>query len=145
MRLDRIMTSPVETILPGATAAEAKALMARARVHHLVVLGRGGRITGVLCTHDLRGTDPDTTVGDLMSAPAVTLSARADVQDAAKLLRRRNVGCLPLTDRGRLVGIVTAADLLALLGKGTLRVQARSTKWILPKRGPTHRPTPRRA
>ena len=144
MQLERIMTSPVQTITAGASAAEAEALMARARIHHLVVLGRGRRVAGVVCAHDLRGAEPGTTVEDLMSAPAVTLSAGADVREAAKLLRRRSIDCLPLLDHGRLVGIVTVSDLLALLGKGTLRVQPRTAKWTIPKRGPTHRPEPRR-
>jgi CBS domain-containing protein len=144
MRLDEIIKGAVETILPRASAAEASAVMARARVRHLVVLGRSHKIVGVLSSHDLRRAEPDSAVEDLMSAPAITLPAGADVQDAAKVLRLRNVGCLPLLDRGRLVGIVTAYDLLALLGKGALRVQAKTRKWTMPKRGPTHRPEPRR-
>jgi acetoin utilization protein AcuB len=142
--LDQIMSTPVETILPTASAAQARAAMQRARIRHLVVLSRTREIVGVLCAHDLRGAEPGSTVEEVMSAPAVTLAADADVQDAAKLLRRRNVGCLPLVDHGRLVGIVTTSDLLGLVGKGALRVQPRTTKWTMPKRGPTHRPEPRR-
>ncbi|MGZ6123695.1 MAG: CBS domain-containing protein [Myxococcales bacterium] len=145
MRIDQIMSVPVETILPGASLSEAKAAMQRAGIRHLVVLGRSHRVAGVLSACDLRGVDRGSTVEDLMSAPAITLPAGADLKDAAKLLRRRSIGCLPLLERGRVVGIVTTSDLLALLGKGALRIQPRTRKWTMPKRGPTHRPQPRRA
>ncbi len=144
MRLDQIMTAPVETILPTASAAEATAAMRRARIAHLVVLSSTRQILGVLCAHDLRQAEPGSTVDEVMSAPAVTLAARADVQGAAKLLRRRNIGCLPLVDHGRLVGVVTTSDLLELVGKGVLHIQPKTKKWTMPKRGPTHRPEPRR-
>lgn len=144
MRLDRIMSAPVETIVPTASAAEARAAMQRAGLRHLVVVGRGRQILGVLCDHDLREAEPGSTVGDVMSAPPVTLSVKAGVEDAAKLLRRWHVGSLPLTDGGRLAGIVTTSDLLRLLGSGGIKVQPQTRKWTLAKRGPTHRPEGRR-
>jgi CBS domain-containing protein len=140
MRLREIMSRPAATILPTASATEARAAMERAGIRHLVVLGRARRIVGVVCAHDLRAAQPDSVVADLMAAPAVTLPAHADVQEAARLLRRHDVGSIPVIDGGRLVGMVTTSDLLGLLGKGALRVQPTPTKWTLPKRGPTHRP-----
>lgn len=140
MRLSEIMSTPVATILSSSSAADAVVAMQRARITHLVVLGRAQRIAGVLCDHDVRGVDPGTTVAELISTPAVTLPANADVQEAAKLLRRRNIGSVPVVAGKRLVGIVTTSDLLALLGKGAVRIQEKTPKWTLPKRGPTHRP-----
>lgn len=140
MRLSEIMSTPLETILPGASAADARAAMGRARIRHLVVAGPGRRIAGVLCAHQLRGVEPDRTVEELMSAPAVTLPREAEVREAAKLLRRWSIGCVAVLDRGRPVGIVTSSDLLGLVGKGALRVPPRARKWTMAKRGPTHRP-----
>ena len=145
MRIDRIMTKPALTIEATASTAEAEVLMERARLHHLVVLGRGRKPAGMLSARDLRAAGPGTTVGDLMSSPAVTVSASDDVQTAARLLRRHGIGCLPVLERGRVVGVIATSDLLDLLGKGALRIQPRTTKWTLAKRGPTHRPEPRRA
>lgn len=145
MRLSEIMSTPVATILSSASAADAAWAMQRARINHLVVVSRGQGIVGVISDHDVRRVEPGSTVAELMSTPAVTLPATADVQEAAKLLRRRSIGSVPLVAGKRLVGIVTTSDLLALLGKGTVRVQAMTPKWTLPKRGPTHRPEPRRS
>ncbi len=144
MRLSEIMTSPAITIRSTASAAEAAVKMQRARITYLVVLNGARQITGVISDHDLRGAEPGRTVAELMSAPAVTLPANADVQEAAKLLRRREFGSIPVLAGKRLVGIVTTSDLLALVGKGAVRIAEMTPKWTLPKRGPTHRPEPRR-
>ncbi len=52
--------------------------------------------------------------GELMTAPAVTVSPAATIEQAARLMIRRRVGRLPVRDplTGRLAGIVTRSDLL---------------------------------
>jgi acetoin utilization protein AcuB len=144
MRLSEIMSSPAITIRSTASAAEAAVQMERARIRHLVVLN-GRQITGVLCDHDLRGVEPGRRVAELISAPAVTLPANADVQEAARLLRGPDVGGIAILAGKRLAGIVTTSDLLALLGRGAVRVAETTPKWTLPRRGPTHRPERRRS
>ena len=144
MRLSEIMSAPAITIRSTASAAEAAARMRSAHVTHLVVLNGARQIVGVLSDHDLRGAEPGSAIAELMSGPVATLPASADVQEAAKLLRRRDIGSVLVLAGKRLAGIVTTSDLLALLGKGTLRIQETTPKWTLAKRGPTHRPEPRR-
>jgi CBS domain-containing protein len=56
--------------------------------------------------------------GDLMTSPAVTVAARAPIQHVATLLLRRDIGAVPVVDAaGRLLGIVSEADLLRLEGE----------------------------
>ncbi len=57
-------------------------------------------------------------VGDLMTVPAVSVAPDLTVRKLANLLRGRTIGCLPVIDGKRLVGIVTISDLLDLLGRG---------------------------
>lgn len=47
-----------------------------------------------------------------MTAPALTVEARRPVDAAAKLMVERGVNRLPVVDDGKLVGIVTRADLV---------------------------------
>ena len=57
------------------------------------------------------------TVGEVMSRPAVVVAADDPLAMAARLLGEYRIGRLPVLDRGRLVGIVTQADVLqALVG-----------------------------
>lgn len=145
MLVREIMHAPVTTIDAGASIAQARAAMQRGGIRHLVVRDAQGRRAGVVCIHDLDVAAAGGTVGEVMSAPLVTLSPDVEVHEVALLLRRRNVSSVAVVEDSRLVGIVTSSDLLDLLGRGALRIQASTAKWTLPKRGPTHRPErPRR-
>ncbi|HET7699021.1 MAG TPA: CBS domain-containing protein [Vicinamibacterales bacterium] len=125
MRVNELMTSQVRVVAPSLSAREAWDIMRRDRIHHLLVADGGG-LLGILSDKDAGGPNGaavrDTaTVGDLMTRQAVTIDANATVRRAANLMRGRTIGCLPVTDGGRTVGIVTVSDLLALLGHGVDR------------------------
>jgi CBS-domain-containing membrane protein len=137
MRLQDIMSTPVETVTPHTPVAEAHGLMKRQGIHHLVVMD-GRKAVGVVSARDLTANRAGS-VGDIMSAPVATARPRATVREAANLLRGRTVGCLPIVDGGKVVGIVTTSDLLELLGRGVERPIERSTSWTLRGRGPRKR------
>lgn len=125
MRAAEIMTRDVQTVTPDMAASEAWELMRRRRIHHLIVRG-GGTVVGVLSDRDAGGRDgaslrARSSVADLMTTPVVTAEPDATVRQIANLMRGRTIGCLPVTRRGRVVGIVTVSDLLALLGRGVDR------------------------
>lgn len=126
MRITEAMTGHVRTVPPTMSAADACALMKTDKVHHLVV-ARAKVVVGVVSARDLspqgrRPTFPDgVTVEDLMSSPVVTIDSDETVRKAANLMRGRTIGCLPVTNKGNLVGIITLSDLLQLLGKGADR------------------------
>ena len=75
-----------------------------------------------------------------MTAPAVTAGATTTVREAANLLRGRTIGCLPILEEGKLVGIVTTTDLLELLGKGAMRPSPVGRRPNLRDRGPRRKP-----
>jgi predicted transcriptional regulator len=52
------------------------------------------------------------TVGDAMTAPPVEISPKRPVHEAARLMVSENVNRLPVVERGKLVGIVTRADIV---------------------------------
>ena len=71
-----------------------------------------------------------------MTAPVVTVTPTTTVRRAANLMRGRSIGCLVVTDRGRIAGIVTVADLLELLGRGADRSVQTPKRWTLRHRVP---------
>jgi CBS domain-containing protein len=120
MRIREVMSTPVHTVPPRMRLDEAAAVMRQHSVRHLVVKD-ASRIVGVLSHHDLAESASDADakrVEDLMSLNVVTIKADETVRKAANLMRGRNVGCLAVTERGTLAGIITLSDLLILLGKG---------------------------
>jgi CBS domain-containing protein len=139
MRLKEIMSSPAEAVGPKSSVADARTQMARARIHHLVV-ATGRDIEGIVSARDLDAAEPDSAVEDIMSSPAITAPSTMTVGDAANILRGRSIGCLPVVERGRPIGMVTISDLLTQLGKGAIHIQPQTGRAVLPRRGPARGP-----
>ena len=72
-------------------------------------LGPPGRPTG--------GSTPEPPVGEIMKADPTTVGPEAPTVEAIQLMRKLRIGCLPVLQDGRLVGIVTEEDFLDLATK----------------------------
>jgi acetoin utilization protein AcuB len=122
MRVFEVMTEGVKTVPPAMPATEAWELMHRNRIHHLIVT-RGTDIVGVLSERDTGSrvgarARAGRTVAELMTSPVVTADRTDTIRVVANRMRGRSIGCVPIVDRERLVGIVTVSDLLEALGRG---------------------------
>lgn len=136
MRLAEIMSRDVRTARPTDRLDDARRTLESNRVHHLVVMD-GGRAVGVISARDLaRGGG---SVGDAMSPNPVVATSKTTVRQAANLMRGNLVGCLPVVDAGKLVGIVTTSDLLELLGRGAWKGPVGQIKPMW-RRGPRRKP-----
>lgn len=123
MRVFEAMTENVRTVPRTMVAAQAYELMKNAGVHHLVVT-ENARVVGVLSDRDIaprRRTSAAVApapIETLMSSPVATVEKNDTVRKAANVMRGRTIGCLPVMDRGKLIGIITTSDVLRLLGRG---------------------------
>lgn len=122
MRLSDIMSSDVETISVRESAEVAWQRMRLNDFRHIIVLD-GRDVVGIVSTRDLGGPHGESLrhnrqVKDLMTTDMATAGPSTTVREAANLLRGRSIGCLPVLDNNRLVGIVTISDLLELVGRG---------------------------
>ena len=148
MRVQDVMTKGVKTVAPAAAAEDAWNVMRLNRIHHLVVT-KASQIVGVLSDRDAggrrgRAVRENSTVADLMTAPAVVVDPTTTVRQAANVMRGRSIGCVVVANAGRAVGIVTVSDLLELVGRGLDRGAATSKRWTLSHRSP-HRKAKRAA
>jgi acetoin utilization protein AcuB len=140
MRVQDIMSENVQTVPPATAAEDAWNLMRAKGIRHLVV-AQGPRVLGLISDRDAGGRQGSSVrrnreVADLMTGRVVTVSPTTPVRKAANLMRGRSIGCLVVTDAKRIVGIVTVADLLELLGRGIDRPAATTTRWTLKHRAP---------
>ena len=138
MRVKDVMTRRVETVSIADSALSAREKMRSQRIRHLVALD-GKDIAGVVSSRDLAtmGLSPGgPRVEDVMTFPALAVAPETTVRQAANLLRGRTMGCLPVVDQGKLVGILTTTDLLELIGRGAERPVARAQRRVLTGRGP---------
>jgi len=88
-----------------------------------VVIAENHRPVGILTDRDLalelgaRGKSPETEAVKVMSTPAITVALDESIFSITQTLRESRVRRLPIVDEdGILVGIVTADDLLRVLG-----------------------------
>lgn len=119
LKLGDIMTTPVLKLAPTEPASDALALMRDEGVRHAPVV-EGNLILGIVSERDLGGPHgglarKNRTVRDLMKTDPALGAPEMSVTDAVVLVRERHIGCLPIVDAGRLLGIVTRSDLLAAL------------------------------
>lgn len=129
MRLQDIMSRDVETIQDSESAEQAWNRMSFEEIRHLVVL-KDNAVVGILSERDLGGKHGadfrrNKRVSDLMTVNPITASPRMTIKKAANEFRGTNTGCIPVLEKGELVGIVTITDLLEILGIG---VERRRTK-----------------
>lgn len=97
---------------------DAVALLAEKRIGAMPVL-RDGTVAGIFSERDvvyqLQNHGPamlDRTVGEVMTAPPVTVDPQTDVLAALALMTRRRIRHLPVLQDGRMVGFVSIGDLV---------------------------------
>ena len=110
----------VETITPDATVLDAANLMNRRRIGAVCVV-KGDDMVGVFTERDIltrvvsARLDPATTkVADVMTSPVITCGSRGEASDCASVMSHKHIRHLPVVDGGKLVGMVSTGDLMAL-------------------------------
>jgi acetoin utilization protein AcuB len=123
MLIRDIMRSPAVAISADTTLQDAYQTMREREIRHLPVL-EGEKLVGVVTDRDLRLATsaltptpfpPGSRVCEVMTVDPLTADASDPIEDAARAMRERKIGCLPVLDDGRLIGIVTGLDLLDAL------------------------------
>lgn len=123
MLVHEIMNSPVVTIREDATLADAYDQMQARNIRHLPVV-REDRLVGIVTDRDLRLAtsrlaehpfSAEARVQEVMTREVLTASPLDPVEEAARVMRDRKIGCLPVLEGAALVGIITGPDLLDAL------------------------------
>ena len=110
------------TIGPDATATEAVARMVENNIGSLPVVEPDGRLVGVISERDLmrelhdRGEQfPRAMIRAVMTLDPITCDIDDEVDAVMGLMSDRRIAKVPVTDRGRLAGIVSVGDVVKLL------------------------------
>ncbi len=106
-----LMTHELVVVSPRASIGQMRALMAKHRVHHLLVCEKGRRLVGVVSDRDLQ-TRRGKTAGKIMTPDPRTVSPDTPLSPAITCLVNRQISCLPVVEKGRLCGVVTSVDVL---------------------------------
>jgi CBS domain-containing protein len=113
------MSSPAITVLANATTAQVADTLTHHRVSGAPVVDDAGTIVGLVSEYDLLAK-AGATAADLMSAALISVSPQCPVEDVRHLLVDRRIHRVPVLDQGRLVGIVSRSDVIAIM----------ATEWV---------------
>ena len=122
MKLRDVMQADVPTASPEESATAAWERMSALDAEYLVVTNHG-EILGVLSRRDLAGPAGGTRrrmgrrVGELMQRDVRTAAPGTSVARAAASMQKQRLGCLPIVERHKLVGLVTTTDMLGILAR----------------------------
>jgi CBS domain-containing protein len=128
-----LMTTVVRTLGRNDQLSLADELMRASRIRHLPVLDEDGELCGIVSQRDLFRGALATALGygdvaqqkllatlavkEAMTTDVVTATPDMPIARAARLMLDRKIGCLPVLEQGRLVGIVTESDFVALAAR----------------------------
>ena len=127
LTVDTIMTRDLVTVNPGDTLDAARSIMRDRRIHHLPVVEDDSVLVGLVTLTDvLAATDSelrdederlkakDILIEDVMIRDVMSVDEHAGLRQAALFLEKHKIGCLPVIRDGKLHGIVTDTDFVAV-------------------------------
>ncbi|HEY5638297.1 MAG TPA: CBS domain-containing protein [Burkholderiales bacterium] len=130
LKVKDIMSREVQTVERNDQLAVADRRMSERRIRHLPVLDADGSVCAVVSQRDLfrgallrnlgYGARAEETllrqvvVKEAISDALYTTTPETPIAAAAQLMLEKKIGCLPVLEDGKLVGIVTEADFVRL-------------------------------
>jgi CBS domain-containing protein len=127
------MSSPAITAPHTMTLPEARKLMEHSHIRRVPVVDQEGHLVGILTEGDMYriSTAPETDMREynlyyrirdlplheIMSRPVFAVEADAPILGVAQLMLEHKIGGIPVTENGRVIGMITESDLFRLIMK----------------------------
>ena len=127
MQVKDVMSTEVTVVERNDDLSQVEDLMVAKKLRHVPVL-ENGEVVAIVSQRDLFKAMMSSTMGygekahkaylhsvrvkEMMTYPVVTVAPDTAIGEAAALMLDKGIGCLPVLDGTRLVGIVTKTDLL---------------------------------
>ena len=120
-----IMTRKVYTIRSDASAQEAAQLLDQHRISGLPVVDEGSDIIGIVTEADIisKVDKEGLRVSDIMSTEVISVNEETPASEIALLLTERKIKRVPVVQDGKLVGIVSRADIVHAVAQGHLIIR----------------------
>jgi acetoin utilization protein AcuB len=131
MYIDRIMHTDLITVSPQTTLVQARDLIDKKKIDHLLVVNDKKKLVGIvsdrdlkqnwaspatsLSTHELNYLLTKVVVSMIMIKTVVTVPTSTTIERAALVMQQHRISALPVMEDGELAGIITSTDVMAVL------------------------------
>jgi acetoin utilization protein AcuB len=131
MYIDRIMHTDLITVSPQTTLVQARDILEKNRIDHLLVVNDKKKLVGIvsdrdlkqnwaspatsLSTHELNYLLTKVVVSMIMIKTVVTVPTSTTIERAALVMQQHRISALPVMEDGELAGIITSTDVMAVL------------------------------
>lgn len=121
-----IMTDEILTLTADNTLSDARVLMTEHRIRHVPIVDEHNKLIGLISQRDVLAAEESSLfdidkdsrlereskvkINDFYRRDIVTISSKASVLKAALTIQKYKIGCLPIVDDDKLVGLVTDSD-----------------------------------
>lgn len=121
-----IMTREPYTLGPDDSLAKARQLMAEHHIRHIPIVSAEGSLIGIVTQRDVLAAGDSSVTGgagagenyvalsSIMTSPVQTVDEHAGLRGTAMHLQKNKLGCLPVLRNGKLAGIITDSDFIAI-------------------------------
>ena len=118
----QIMSQELYTVQEEDLVELSASVMDWRKIHHVPVENDQGEVVGIISSADIlkyycKKVDHDqkeVTVNDIMSKNPVTITGDTSTTEALRLMRKYNLGCMPVVNGAKLIGIVTEYDFICI-------------------------------
>lgn len=113
MKAADVMTTKVITVTEQQTKQQAARLLAQHAISGLPVVNDDNNniVIGIVTEYDVISKE-GRTVGEIMTRGVISVTPDTDLEEVSHILIRERIRRLPVLDQGRLLGIVSRADLV---------------------------------
>jgi CBS domain-containing protein len=120
--VEQFMSTDLFTVRPEDVIDLAANLMHWKHIRHVPVEDDSGRLVGIVSHRDLlelfalgkTDNKSEIIVRDIMKPNPITIAPETSSLEALRLMREKNIGCLPIVRHEKLIGLITAYDFLTV-------------------------------
>ena len=116
IKVKDLMVKSVITTMPHKTIGHAQSIMSKNKIKSVPVVDGNMEIKGIVTATDLLDDHSEATpVSKFMTTKVYTIPAYSNVNIAARIMRNHNINHLVVSDEQKIVGVLSAHDLLKLV------------------------------
>ncbi len=114
-QVSHLMSSDLHTVRSTDLLALAKSVMEWKNIHHLPVENEAKELCGIISWKAIEeaGDSAERLVKEVMNQHVLSVAYTTSIEEAVDLMKRNQIGCLPVLEKKQLIGIVTANDVKA--------------------------------